>query len=82
MSDKKKLVGKIVFALDSSKSQIYWKCPVRGCTQIHYFIYSPKVKGATSIYQKNCLFCNKAYTASLLNVAGTVALLALVFDGE
>lgn len=82
MSSKHKLIGRIVFAPDPSKSQVYWKCPARGCSQIHYFTYVPKTSGVTPVYTKTCELCKKPYTATLLNSTGTSAFLAAVFNEE
>lgn len=76
---KQKVSGRIVFA-GPGKSMIYFKCPSRGCDQIHYFPYAAPDSGMQPKYEKQCVGCEKTYSAKQMNVSGTTAMLVAVFD--
>ena len=81
MAAKQKIIGRVAYANPSDNSQVYWKCPSRGCKQIHYFRYIPVASsGASPIYFKTCPECEKEYTAVHLTVSGTSIILAATFE--
>jgi hypothetical protein len=78
---KQKISGRVVFGFEPEKSQIYWKCPARGCPQIHYFKYTGTVSsGASNTFKMTCTLCKKAYVATEITRTGTTALLVAVFE--
>lgn len=76
---KQKVSGRIVFA-GPGKSMIYWKCPGRGCDQIHYFTYTAPDSGMQPVYEKTCPGCEKTYSAKQVTVSGTTAMLVAALD--
>jgi hypothetical protein len=77
---KHKLVGRIAFAKDPKDSQVYWKCPARGCATVHYFGYQTAQSGLLPVYKYQCTLCSKKYIASQLHVTGTAITLVVVFE--
>ena len=81
-ANKRKLTGRIVYAINLSDSQVYWTCPNRGCKDIHCFSFIFPKQGASPIYQKLCNECEKAYKSEQIKVSGSAAILIVTFDEE